>query len=428
MGYYLNSHKVYSLYESEAKKPYFIDKTNMLSELITLVEQGNHHVCITRPRRFGKSVMASMVGAFFSRGFDSSSIFDSLNIADDQKYREHLNRHDVIYIDFSETANISRNYQEFIDSITGILREDLHEAYPDVKFWEKAAAVQDLRKIHEKTKSSFIFIFDEWDCIFHKKYTTDDDRERFISFLASLTKGTGYVSLSYMTGVLPVAKYSSGSTINHFTEYTMATDDKFSEYFGFTESETDELYRRYESRVGVRNVSRNDLKSWYDGYHTPSAGRMYNPRSVVLALDRNRVRSYWTTTGSYSEISEYIVNDIDGVKKDVALMVAGETVPADVEEFAATAMHLSTRDEIFSAMVAYGFLILRSTPPHEFFYRASRAVSQLLQPSGGVHPPVPHNVSGSCSHRNAPVHPPPDRYRPSPDRDWSRRYSAAYAA
>ncbi|MCD8148556.1 MAG: ATP-binding protein [Clostridiales bacterium] len=356
MGYYLNSNKVYSLYESEVRKPYFVDKTKMLADLITLVEQGNNHICITRPRRFGKSVMASMIGAFFSKGFDSSAIFDSLKIAGNMKYRTHLNQHDVIYIDFSEAANISSNYQDFIGCITKILQEDLREAFPEVKFWEKAAIVQDLRKIHEKTGTSFIFVFDEWDCIFHKKYTTKDDKESFINFLASLTKGTGYVSLSYMTGVLPIAKYSSGSTINHFSEYTMATDDKFSEYFGFTEAEVDKLYRCYEKNVTNRNVSREDLRFWYDGYHTPLSERMYNPRSVVLALDRNRIRSYWTSTGPYSEISAYISSNIDGVKKDVALMVAGEAVPADVEEFAATAMHLSTKDEIFSAMVVYGFL------------------------------------------------------------------------
>ncbi|MCD8110450.1 MAG: ATP-binding protein [Clostridiales bacterium] len=356
MGYYLNSNKVYSLYKSEANKPYFVDKTEMLVELMTLVEQGNNHVCITRPRRFGKSVMATMVGAFFSKGFDSSSIFDSLKIAREKKYREHLNRHDVIYIDFSEAANISKSYDRFIEKIEKKLITDLCCAFPSLEFDEDDTVVEYLRTIHEETMTSFVFVFDEWDCIFHKKYTTDDDKESYINFLASLTKGTGYVSLSYMTGVLPVAKYSSGSTINNFIEYTMATDDKFSEYFGFTESEVDELYRRYETAVSERNVSREELKLWYDGYHTPLSERMYNPRSVVLALDRNRVRSYWTTTGPYSEISGYIVNDIDGVKRDVALMIAGESVPADVEEFAATAMHLSTRNEIFSAMVVYGFL------------------------------------------------------------------------
>ncbi|MCD8326217.1 MAG: ATP-binding protein [Lachnospiraceae bacterium] len=356
MGYYLNSSKIYSLYESEVRKPYFVDKTEMLSELITLVEQGNNHICITRPRRFGKSVMASMVGAFFSRGFDSSCLFDSLKISGDDKYLAHLNQHDVIYIDFSEAANISRNFREFIDSITEILREDLHEAFPDVKFWERAAVVQDLRRIHEKTKTSFIFIFDEWDCIFHKKYTTNDDKESYINFLASLTKGTGYVTLSYMTGVLPIAKYSSGSTINNFMEYTMAAQPKYSEYFGFSDDEVDTLYERFLKNEKEPSVGRDDLRLWYDGYHTAGGTKLYNPRSVVLALTNNHLASYWTTTGPYSEISTYIVNDIDGVKKDVAMMVAGEAVLADVEEFAATAMHLSTRDEILSAMVVYGFL------------------------------------------------------------------------
>ncbi|MCD8074991.1 MAG: ATP-binding protein [Lachnospiraceae bacterium] len=356
MGYYLNNPLLFSLYESEVKKTYFVDKTKMLNELIPLVEQGNNHVCITRPRRFGKTVMAAMVGAYFSKGFDSSEVFNHLEIAKIAGYRNHLNQHDVIYINFAEPANESTSYETFISSVKEILQGDLREAFPDVRLRKSGTITQDLKMISAQTHTKFILVFDEWDCIFHKKYITTDDRENFINFLAALTKDTGYVSLSYMTGVLPVAKYSSGSTINNFIEYTMATDDKFSEYFGFTESEVDELYRRYEAKVSERNVSREDLKYWYDGYHTPLSERMYNPRSVVLALDRNRIRSYWTTTGPYLEISDYIVNDIDGVRKDVALMVAGEAVPADVEEFAATAMHLSTRDEIFSAMVVYGFL------------------------------------------------------------------------
>ncbi|MCD7762625.1 MAG: ATP-binding protein [Lachnospiraceae bacterium] len=356
MGYYLNCNKTYSLYESEARKPYFVDKTKMLVELITLVEQGNNHICITRPRRFGKSVMASMVGAFFSRGFDSSSIFDSLNIAGDKRYREHLNQHDVIYIDFSEAANISKSYDRFIERIEKKLSMDLKRAFPAVEFDEDDSLVEYLRAVHEETMTSFLFVFDEWDCIFHKKYITKEDKESFINFLASLTKGTGYVSLSYMTGVLPIAKYSSGSTINNFVEYTMAVQPKYSEYFGFSDEEVDMLYGRYLEKEKEPAVAREDLRLWYDGYHTAGGTKLYNPRSVVLALTNNCLLSYWTTTGPYSEISTYIVNDVDGVKKDVALMIAGEAVPSDVEEFAATAMHLSTRDEIFSAMVVYGFL------------------------------------------------------------------------
>ncbi|MCD8325966.1 MAG: ATP-binding protein [Lachnospiraceae bacterium] len=356
MGYYLNSSKVFSLYESEVKKPYFVDKTEILNELIPLVEQGNNHICITRPRRFGKSVMASMIGAFFSRGFDSSSIFDSLKIASAANYREHLNQHNVIYINFIKSANMNSGYKEFIKSIERFIVRDLRKCFPDVDYWDGLSLPDYLGIIHEETNEVFLFVFDEWDCIFHKDYTTDEDRKDFINWLAALTKDTGYVSLSYMTGVLPIAKYSSGSTINNFFEYTMATDDLYSEYFGFTDAEVNELYLRYQARTPNCLIEREDLRYWYDGYHTPSSDRMYNPRSVVEALTRNQIRSYWKATGSYSEISTYIINDWADVKKDVALMVAGEAVKADVEEFAATAMNLSTRNEILSAMVVYGFL------------------------------------------------------------------------
>ncbi|MCC8028307.1 MAG: AAA family ATPase [Lachnospiraceae bacterium] len=358
MGYYLNSSKAFSLYKSEANKPYFVDKTDMLKDLILLAEQGNSHICITRPRRFGKSVMAAMVAAFFGKGFDSSGVFDLLKIAGDEKYRTHLNQHHVVYINFSDAANLSENYEDFISRIERPLSKDLRRSFPDVDFWDGASPIEDLGMIHEEIGESFILVFDEWDCIFRKPYISDDNRRSFINFLAALTKDKGYVSLSYMTGVLPIAKYSSGSTINHFDEYTMVTDDKYNRYFGFTDAEVDELYHQYEKIVnaGERTVSREDLKLWYDGYHTPSLGKVYNPRSVVFALERNRIRSYWTSTGPYSEIATYIVNDVDEIKKDVALMTAGEEVDANINVYASTSMHLRTRNEILSAMVVYGFL------------------------------------------------------------------------
>ncbi|MCD7883435.1 MAG: ATP-binding protein [Lachnospiraceae bacterium] len=371
MGYYLNGTQAFSVYESESRKPYFVDKTALLKELIPLVEQGNNHICITRPRRFGKSVMAAMVGAFFGKGTDSSGIFDSLKIAQDPQneggplqgqpdeavdYRQYMNQYDVIYINFIEAANESSSYEEFITTTKEILQEDLREAFPDVKFRKKGTAIQDLQKIYEHTQNKFILVFDEWDCIFHKDYTTDEDRRNFINWLAALTKDKGYIALSYMTGVLPIAKYSSGSTINNFDEYTMAVQPKFSEYFGFTDEEVDILYERYLKRESSPAITREDLRIWYDGYHTAGGARLYNPRSVVKALSNNCLASYWTSSGQYMEIAAYIANDRDDVKKDVALMVLGEAVPAKVEEYAATAMRLGTRNEILSAMVVYGFL------------------------------------------------------------------------
>ncbi len=363
MGYYLNNQTAYDLYGSEVSSEYFVDKSLFLRDLFPLLKAGNKHICITRPRRFGKSVMATMVGAFFGKGACSSSVFDSLKIAkkpendeNEYDYRKFMNQYNLIYINFIDTADNAHSYDEFISSVKEVLQEDLREGFADVRFRKNGTVTQDLTAVFEQKGEKFILVLDEWDCIFHKTYTTDDDRRSFISWLAALTKDKAYVALSYMTGVLPIAKYSSGSTLNNFQEYTMATDDLYSEYFGFTEAEVDELYSRYEKNHSNRKISREDLKEWYDGYYTPSTKRMYNPRSVVEALTRNCIRNYWTRTGTYDEISVYIKNDIDEVKKDIALMIAGEPVSANIEEFSATSMNLNTKNEIFSAMVVYGFL------------------------------------------------------------------------
>ncbi len=356
MGLYLNCKKPFLLYESEAKKPYFIDKTDFLNSLITFAEQGNNHICITRPRRFGKSVAAAMVGAFFGRGADSRRLFDRLKISESPFYDKHINKHNVIYIDFSSAANTSSSYSEFISAVKADLQIDLRGEYPNVNFRENSTPVLDLTMINEQTGENFIFVFDEWDCVFHKKYFTADCKENYINFIASLTKGTGFVSLTYMTGILPVSKYSSGSSLNNFDEYNMSRNREFSEYFGFTEEETDELYKRYLLNTKEPAVSREELTYWYDGYHTAGGGHIYNPRSVVLALSHNMTGSYWTKTGPYSELSYYIKNDIDGVREDIALMITGESVRAQIDEYSAASMSLNTKDEIFSAMVVYGFL------------------------------------------------------------------------
>ena len=85
---------------------------------------------------------------------------------------------------------------------------------------------------------------DEWDAVFHMSFITERDRENLLLFLKLLLKGKSYVELAYMTGVLPIAKYSDGSELNMFLEYNMATRVRFSEYFGFSDEEVDKLYEK----------------------------------------------------------------------------------------------------------------------------------------------------------------------------------------
>ena len=173
MGFYLNSTSAFSLYKSEIKKPYFVDKTMLLKELFPMVAAGNSHICITRPRRFGKTMAANMIGAFFGKGNEAGNIFDSLNISEVFGYAENLNHYNMIYIDFSKNNEDSDSYQEYIDTIKELLREDLHQAYSQIVFREKGSVTEDFTRIFNQTGDRFIFVLDEWDCIFHKKYITD---------------------------------------------------------------------------------------------------------------------------------------------------------------------------------------------------------------------------------------------------------------
>ncbi len=356
MGVYLNSAAPFYLYKSETEKPYFIDKSLLLEQLFSLVKTGNSHICITRPRRFGKTIMANMIGAFFGKGCPSDTLFCNSKISANTEYLSHLNQYNTIFIDFSEMPEDCSNYQQYIHRIRKNLKDDLCTAYPDLNLNMDDAVWDLLRRIFEYTNERFIFVLDEWDCIFHKPFITENDKQNYISFLSNLLKDRPYVLLSYMTGILPIAKYSSGSELNMFLEYTMASEERFSTDFGFTDSETDLLYQRYINCTDNPQISREGLRFWYDGYQTKSGEKLYNPRSVVAALSNNNLGNYWTSSGPYDEIYYYIENNIAEVRTDLALMVSGEKVSAKIREYAATSMNLSTRDEIFSAMVVYGFL------------------------------------------------------------------------
>ena len=369
MGLYLNSKKASILYKAETEADYFVDKTAILDELAVLVDKpegsnsavkgrGNKYICITRPRRFGKSVMASMIAAYFGKGRDCRSIFDKLAVSRREWYATHLNSHNVIYIAFNEVSQNCNSYQEYITRIQNRIISDLRRAYPDVGICENDTVWDALNTILELEieDTSFIFVLDEWDYIFHQNFITEKDKIAYLRFLSNLLKGQPYVELAYMTGILPIAKYSSGSELNMFYEYTMSSEEKYSDYFGFTDSEVDMLFGRYQKLTPSQNVTRKGLREWYDGYHIKSGKRIYNPRSIVASLTNNNLGNYWTSAGPYDEIYYYINHNIAAVRDELAIMAAGLPVPAKVWEYAVTSMNLVTKDEILSAMVVYGFL------------------------------------------------------------------------
>ena len=370
MGVYLNSKRPCTVYQKAAESTYFVDKTAMLAELIPIVEKNgdsvdgvpvsekdSRYICITRPRRFGKTVMACMIASFFGKGADSRNIFEKLVIGSSDRFESHLNQHNVIYITFNEVPKNCVSDEQYISRIENKMIDDLKRDFPNAKINQDDAVWDVLNNLYELEDSvEFMFVLDEWDFIYHQEFAADKDKMAFTKFLSTLLKDQPYVEMAYMTGILPIAKHSSGSELNMFFEFSMAAREKYSRYFGFTDEEVDELYRRYLKMENKQGITRQGLELWYDGYQTVTGKRMYNPRSVVGALVFNQLGSYWTSSGPYDEIYTYVKNDIDNIKEDIALLMGKASIPANVEEYASTSMELATKDEIYSAMVVYGFL------------------------------------------------------------------------
>ena len=346
MALYLNTNRNLENYKELYNEEYFVDKSEIISLINKKINTKSKYICITRPRRFGKSSIASMLGAYYSKAVNSKEIFDELKISNSKSYIENLNKYNVISISFTEVDKNCKSCSEYIDRITDLLIQDLKEVFPNIKIKENYAIWDILNELNEK----FIFIFDEWDYIFNSNLFKEDQNE-FLSFLMKFLKDQPYVSLCYMTGVLPIKKYSSGSGLNMFDEYTFLKDRIYDEYFGFTEDETLELCNKNGK------LRFEEVEAWYNGYLTATGIKIYNPRSVVKALVNNYCESYWTNTGAMNEVAEYLKYNVLDIRDDVIAMVSGEEIDIIInEEYRAGQGAPRNKEEIYSAMIVLGFL------------------------------------------------------------------------
>lgn len=348
MPYFLNNKFGNNEFQLMANDKYFVDKTFLINEINKLIGIKDRFVCITRPRRFGKTINAMMLACYYSKGADFKQLFDNMKISKSPSYLEHLNTHNVIYITFNANASNAETYKEYIDFYKDRLIRDIKEIYPDIMIDDPIDLI--FKNIFEITKQGFVFIIDEWDYIFNNNLFSEDDRKNFLEFLRDLLKDKPYVELAYMTGVLPIAKYSSGSAINMFVEFNIMNDCQFDEYFGFTQEEVEILCNKQNK------ISMSELKDWYNGYRTCNNFQIYNPRSVALALNQGVCQSYWTNTGPMDEIIYYINNDVDEVKNDIVQMTSGIPAEITLKGYGAEQINLNNRNQILSAMTVYGFL------------------------------------------------------------------------
>lgn len=367
---YLNTDSMYILFQEALNSEIYVDKSMLIDKVSSKIRTGNKYICLTRPRRFGKSMNAHMLGAYYTKGLDSSAMFEKLAIAGTADYEKHRNKHNVIFIDLSRMPDLCKNYQDYISAIIKNMQRDLQETFPKLELEEDSS----ISEILKNTGESFIFILDEWDSIFYKGFMTKQDKDNYLFFLKNLLKDQPYVELAYMTGVLPIAKYSSGSELNMFKEYNFMNDHTYDLYFGIHEDEVRELCRK------TNTISYEELARWYDGYYLSDGRHLFNPRSVNAALTDGICLNYWTETGPMNEIANYIEHNTDAVREDVVKMVAGIPVEVDLQGYSAVELQLNTRDEILSAMVVFGFLSYHDgylrIPNHELMEKFQRVLSR----------------------------------------------------
>lgn len=343
-----------------AKEPFFVDKTLLLGELFHSVNRLNRYTCVTRPRRFGKSLAAAMIASFFGPQ-DAAQLFDGLAIAGHPDYHEFLNAYHVIYLDLNPERKYTQA-DDFLDEIEAALRFELRQCFPDLLVPESISLVQYLNYIHNKAGVQFVFVIDEWDSILHKEWLSAADQGNYLTFFTALLKGQGYVALAYLTGILPISMHSSGSDLNMFDDYTFINDKRFDRFFGFTKAEVDRLFGVYQSACEDPVISRAELDLWYNGYSAPTGLQLYNPQSVVKALGRNELGNYWGKSGPATEVFQFVRLSVGAVREDIETLLVGGSVKAAVDEEFATRARLRTRKEMLSALVVYGLLTAAAQP------------------------------------------------------------------
>ncbi len=346
MGIYLNPGNK-SFWES-IRSQIYVDKSGLIAHTNRCLNTREKFICVSRARRFGKSMTLEMLAAYYSRGCDSASLFEGLKIEQEETFTEYLNQYDVIFLNMQQFLSES-SADKMTDYLEQEVLEELEEEYGELlKRWDIGLAVA-LRKIFAKTGREFIFLIDEWDCVMREKKEAEEAQRSYLDFLRNLLKDREYVGLVYMTGILPVKKYGSHSALNMFWEYSMTDPSFFEEYTGFTETEVQELCERFE-------MDFEETSNWYDGYKFQQYQHIYNPKSVVEAMRRHTFSSYWTSTETYEALKIYMDMDFDGLRQDIVQMLGGGRTVVNTLSFQNDMNHFKTKDDVLTLLIHLGYL------------------------------------------------------------------------
>lgn len=347
MGIYLNPGN--NKFKRAVNSDIYVDKTGLIGYTNSVINTMQSCVCVSRPRRFGKSMAADMLTAYYSKGCDSKELFEGLEIAGNQSFREHLNQYDTIFLNMQEFLSRSANVRELLERVEEKVIRELVRAYPGIELYDEKDLAETMQDIFAESGCPFVIIIDEWDCIFREFKHDKAAQETYLDFLRDLLKDKEYIYLAYMTGILPIKKYGTHSALNMFDEFSMIDPGPLAEYVGFTEQEVEELCRKYQMDI-------NEIKNRYDGYSFEEVESVYSPKSVVSCMRLGKMGNYWSQTETFEALQLYIDMNFEGLRDDILSMIAGETVPVNTRSFTNDMTTFRTEDDVLTLLIHLGYL------------------------------------------------------------------------
>ncbi|MBP1544264.1 MAG: AAA family ATPase [Oscillospiraceae bacterium] len=334
-------------FEMTVRSDNYVDKTSLLAFTNSRLNTDKRFICVSRPRRFGKTITANMLAAYYSCGSSSTDIFDKLAIANDASYKDNLNKYSLIRIDMQQYCD--KSISDAVDTLQRDIVGELNEAYPEVQLegTDLAAAVMTIGKLLDK---QFVIIIDEWDLFLRDKNYSAEEQGVYINLLRKLFKSeitNQYIALAYITGILPIIRYSTESALNNFTEYTMLRPDAFADHIGFTENEVRSLCDKH-------NISYDEVSRWYDGYLLNNS-HIFNPHSIICMIESG-FGSYWTRTVAFDSLLNYINYNFDGLRDGIITMMGGTGCPVKVSKFTNNVHEIKNKDDALTLLIHYGYL------------------------------------------------------------------------
>lgn len=330
----------------------YVDKTGLIAEITQTLDTERRYSCLTRCRRFGKTMALEMLRAYYDKSCDSRTLFQGLEIERCDTFEKHLNKYPVLNLDVTDFITRYGHDAHIVEFIQRDLMIDVHEAYPDVPQWENDDLMELLIRIHQHTNEKFIMLIDEWDAVCREFENESKVMDAYVNLLRRMFKGSSSKDVFagvYMTGILPIKKYNTQSALNNFEEYSMIDPANLASFFGFTSSEVQNIAEEY-------GANSDELKKWYDGYQIGSESSIYNPYSIIKAVQRRTYKSYWLTTSAYDQVATYIEMNFEGLKDDIISMLAGGRCPVHTSGFTNDMYDVRTKDDVFTVLIHLGYL------------------------------------------------------------------------